>query len=138
MIASILTYLERHTYILYAALALLTLVTLALTLLPQEKLVDARIFRYDKLGHMLMFGSWTFLLGMILLVSNRKPLPLFAIFLAGSLFGITIEILQEVLPVDRHMNPYDALADIIGCLIAVGFLKVITTYSTYGKKQMEQ
>jgi VanZ family protein len=138
MIASILSYLEKHTYLLYAALALLTIITLLLTLLPSEQLIDARVFRYDKLGHMLMFGSWTFLLGLIQLVSNRKPLPLFTIFIAGSLFGITVEILQEVLPVDRSMDPYDALADIVGCLIAVLVLKVITFFSSYDNNPLEQ
>jgi len=138
MIASILSYLEKHTYLLYALLTLLTVITLLLTLLPSDHLIDARVFRYDKLGHMLMFGAWTFLLGIIQLVSNKKPLPLVTIFIAGSLFGITVEILQEVLPVDRSMDPYDALADITGCLIAVLFLKVITTFSSYDNKPMEQ
>lgn len=137
MIAKILGYLERHTYMLYATLAVLTVITVTLTLLPSEKLIDARIFRYDKLGHMLMFGSWTFLLGLIQLVSDRKPLPLFYIFVAGSLFGITVEVMQEVLPVDRSMDIFDAIADIIGCLVAVGFLKIITNFSSYGKEQME-
>lgn len=137
MISRTLWYLEKHTSLLYGAMAILTLITLVLTLLPQEKFIDAPVFQYDKIGHTLVFGSWTFLLGLIMLVSDRKPLPLFSIFLAGSLFGISIEILQEVLPSNRHLNPYDALADIIGCLIAVGFLKVITSYSTYVKKPSE-
>jgi hypothetical protein len=138
MIANILSYLEKHTYLLYTVLALLTVITLLLTLLPSDQLMDTRVFRYDKFGHMLMFGTWTFLLGLIQLVSNKKPLPLFTIFIAGSLFGITVELLQEVLPVDRSMDPYDALADITGCLIAVLFLRVITFFSSYDKIPMEQ
>lgn len=138
MIAKMLSYLEQHKTILYISLFLLTVVTIALTLLPPSKIADTPIFQYDKLGHMLMFGSWTFLLGLIQLVSDRRPLPLFAIFMAGSLFGITIEIFQEVLPVDRTMDPYDALADIAGCLIAVGFLKIITLFSSYGFNPGEQ
>jgi VanZ family protein len=138
MIAKTLLFLERHTYLLYVILAILTVITISLTLLPSDKLMDARIFRYDKAGHLLMFGSWTFLLGLIQLVSDRQPLPLFAIFLAGSLFGITVELMQEVLPGDRDMNIYDAVADIIGCFFAVSFLKIITIYSVYGKNKMEQ
>lgn len=134
MISRTLWYLEKHTFLLYGSLMILTLITLALTLLPQEKFIDTPAFQYDKIGHTLVFGSWAFLLGLIMLVSDQKPLPLFSIFLAGSLFGISIEILQEVLPSNRHLNPYDALADVIGCLIAIGFLKVITSYSTYVKK----
>jgi len=138
MIAKMLSYLEQHKTILYISLFLLTVVTIALTLLPPSKIASTQIFQYDKLGHMLMFGSWTFLLGLIQLVSDRKPLPLFAIFMAGSLFGITIEILQEVLPVDRKMDIYDVLADIAGCLIAIGFLKIITSFSSYGFNAREQ
>lgn len=138
MIAKMLSYLEQHKTILYVSLFLLTVVTIALTLFPPSKIAATPIFQYDKLGHMLMFGSWTFLLGLIQLVSDRRPLPLFAIFMAGSLFGITIEILQEVLPVDRNMDPYDVLADIAGCLIAIGFLKIITLFSSYGFNPGEQ
>lgn len=137
MIARMLIYLEQHKFILYVSLFILTVITIILTLLPSN-ITSITIFQYDKFGHMLIFGLWTFLLGLIQLVSDRKPLPLFAIFMAGSLFGISLEILQEVLPIDRHMNPYDALADITGCLIAIGFLRIITSFSSYGYKPMEQ
>lgn len=123
---------------MYVLLAILTVITISLTLLPSDKLMDVRIFRYDKIGHLLMFGSWTFLLGLIQLVSDRRPFPFLAIFLAGSLFGITVELMQEILPGDRDMNIYDAVADIIGCFFAVSFLKIITIYSSYGKNQREQ
>lgn len=132
MISHALNYLEKNIHLLYAALGFLTVITLALTLLPSETLSSGnRIFQYDKLGHSLIFGSWTFLLGLIFMVSDRKPLPLLSIFLAGSLFGILIEILQEVLTADRHADPLDAIADIIGCLLAVALLKVITSNSAY-------
>ena len=119
---------------MYIALFLLTGITLYLTLLPPDRIVTVSIFKYDKLGHALMFGSWTFLLGLIRYVSIRKPLPLLPIFVAGSLFGISVEVLQELLPADRNADPYDALADIIGCLVAVGLLKIITIYSPSGSE----
>lgn len=132
MISHALNYLEKNIHLLYAALGFLTVITFALTLLPAESISSGnRIFQYDKIGHSLMFGSWTFLLGLIFMVSDRKPLPLLKIFMAGSIFGILIEILQEVLTSDRHADPLDAVADIIGCLAAVAFLKVITTNSSY-------
>ncbi len=138
MIVQLIDFLERHKYLLYLALSLLTIVTIALTLLPPEHISNQPLFQYDKLGHALMFGSWTFLLGLIQLVSDRKPLPLFYIFMAGSLFGITIEILQEVLPVDRNMDPYDAIADVSGCLAAIIFLKIITSRLPTRAKKKEQ
>ncbi|MEX1063364.1 MAG: hypothetical protein WEC12_07155 [Balneolaceae bacterium] len=133
MIARILRQLEKRPLPLYVALAILTLITLALTLLPQEKMVETSLFQYDKLGHAFVFGSWTLLLGLILLVSGQKPPALFSIFLAGSIFGISIEILQEVLPLERGMEPFDALADMVGCLSAVILLKIITSRSSYSR-----
>lgn len=129
MINNFLDFLHRHRYLLYICLTLLTLVTLLLTLLPPDKISpDTEIFNYDKIGHGLMFGSWTFLLGFTRFVTYRKPLPLVSIFIAGSIFGISVEILQELLPVSREGDLYDTLADIIGCFIAVILLKILTKY----------
>lgn len=125
----ILRYLADHLYLLYLVLALTTLGTLGLTLMPQETFSGSELFKYDKLGHFLMFGAWTFVLGLTLFVSGQRPLPLFSIFLAGSLFGITVEILQEVLPTNRNMDPMDALADIAGCAAAALLLKFLTIYA---------
>lgn len=130
MISKTLIFLSNHRYILYISLLLLTVLTLSLTLLPSDKITpDHTLFQYDKLGHSLMFGTWTLLLGLTGIVTNLRPLPLLPIFLTGSIFGIFVEILQEILPVDRHADPYDALADIAGCLIAVFILNIITKYS---------
>ncbi len=138
MIDQFLHFLERNSWLLYSVMVLFTLVTLGLTLSPTEKLGDSALYQYDKLGHALLFGTWTLLLGLILLISDSSHLSLLAIFIAGSLFGITVEILQEVLPVDRNMDLYDAVADIAGCLVAVGILKLITSYSSYGWESTEQ
>ncbi len=126
MITKALSGLERHPSILYGAIALLTLATLLLTLLPADHIGDVELFRYDKLGHLAMFGTWTFLLGLIMFISDRKPLPYFSIFIAGTLFGATIEILQELLPGKRHMDLADLIADIAGCLIAIALLRWLT------------
>ncbi|MEX2602253.1 MAG: hypothetical protein WD355_11425 [Balneolaceae bacterium] len=139
MISKTLVFLSNHRYFLYISLLLLTVITLSLTLLPPDKISpDHRLLQYDKLGHSIMFGSWTLLLGLTRIVSNLRPLPLLPIFLTGSIFGITVEILQEILPVDRQADPYDALADIAGCLIAIFILNIITKYSKILYRSMEQ
>lgn len=126
MIHSLLNFLHRHQYLLYICFTILTLLTLLLTLLPTDRIsIDTRLFEYDKIGHGLMFGSWTFFLGLTHIITFRKSLPLFSIFIAGCIFGISVEVLQELLPVNRDGNPYDALAGLIGCLIAVILLKII-------------
>lgn len=125
MINRLIHFFEEHTYLLYLTLALLTVLTLGLTLLPSDQLSTHSLLHYDKLGHALMFGSWTFFLGLLLLVSGQRPLPLFAVFLAGSFFGISIEILQGVLPSDRNMDLYDVFADLTGSLLAILALKIL-------------
>jgi VanZ family protein len=129
MIQQTINFLERQKKLLAFLIALLTIFTLVFTLLPSENLFESKVWKFDKLGHALLFGTWTFLLGLYLLIATKKELPLFAIFLIGAFFGISIEILQEVLPVNRAADPYDALADMTGCLIAVISLKFLTRNS---------
>lgn len=129
MIQKTINFLERQKKLLALIIALLTILTLVFTLLPSDDLFESKVWKFDKVGHALLFGTWTFLLGLYLLIATKKVLPLFAIFLIGAFFGISIEILQEVLPVNRAADPYDALADIIGCLIAVISLKFLTRKS---------
>lgn len=127
MINRLIQFFEEHTYLLYLSLATLTIITLSLTLLPSNQITTHSLLHYDKLGHTLMFGSWTFFLGLLLFVSGQRPLPLFSIFLAGSLFGISIEVLQGVLPSDRNMDLYDVFSDLAGCVLAVLALKILAT-----------
>jgi len=126
MIQQTITFLERQKKLLALSIAILTVFTLILTLLPAEKLFESNLWQFDKLGHTILFGTWTLLLGLYLLVSIKKELPLFAIFLIGVFFGTSIEVLQELLPVNRTADPYDVLADIVGCSIAVFALKILT------------
>lgn len=135
MIYSFLNFLHRHRYLLYICFTILTLLTLLLTLLPTDRIsINTQLFEYDKIGHGLMFGSWTFFLGLTHFITFRKSLPLIYIFIAGCIFGISIEILQELLPVNRDGNSYDAVAGIVGCFIAVILLKIITNQTAHRSK----
>ncbi|MGF1668990.1 MAG: VanZ family protein [Balneolaceae bacterium] len=126
MIQTTLNFLEEQKKPLGYLLFLLTLLTLSLTLLPVDRVITSNIWQYDKIAHAVLFGTWTFVLGLYLLFATKKELPLFAIFLIGAFFGITIEILQEILPINRTGDLNDALADIFGCFIAVLALKWLT------------
>lgn len=121
----LIQFFEEHTYLLYLTLATLTIITISLTLLPSDQITNHSLLHYDKIGHALMFGSWTFFLGLLLLVSGQRPLPLFSIFLAGSFFGISVEVLQGVLPSDRNMDLYDVFADLAGCVLSILLLKIL-------------
>lgn len=105
--------------------AILTVITLLLTLLPPDNLQGRSLFAYDKIGHFLMFFGWSFMLGFSLIIGNKKPAPLLFILLAGSIFGIAIEIMQELMPYGRSASFKDAIADIAGSSTAVLFLKWI-------------
>ncbi|MGM0546383.1 MAG: VanZ family protein [Bacteroidota bacterium] len=122
---AIYNFLSRHSYLLPIGVAGLTIGMLLLTLLPSETLGDNKLWSYDKLGHAVLFGSWSLALGLYYQIHKAKPLKPWIVFTSGALFGLLIEILQYALPVNRQGDPADFLFDVIGCLIAVFILKVI-------------
>ncbi|SMO71489.1 VanZ family protein [Fodinibius sediminis] len=120
------SFLSDRSYLLTSAIAILTIVTLLLTLLPAETFSQNEIWSYDKVGHLLIFGTWTLLLGLNHSISRAGNTNLWIIFLLGISFGIIIEILQYSLPsLNRHADVYDVVFDTIGCLLALGVLKII-------------
>lgn len=127
MIGKTISILAHRKFLVYTLFTVLTIVTLLLTLLPPDNLQGRSLVQYDKLGHFLMFFGWSFMLGFALIIDSKKPAPLFFIFVAGSMFGISIEVIQEFLPYGRSASYADAIADVIGSLSAVLFLKWIKT-----------
>jgi VanZ family protein len=106
--------------------ALWTLLTIYLTTFPSEKIIEIELFRYDKIGHFLIFGGWTFLIGLIQLVYlERIHASLLPIVIIGIAFGGAIEIAQYLLPYGRYASWLDMLANILGCLTAFIALKFI-------------
>ncbi|MCC5943182.1 MAG: VanZ family protein [Balneolaceae bacterium] len=101
-----------------------TAAILFFTLMPSENLGSSSLYQYDKLGHFSMFFVWTFLFGLYLISVKKYNVSLIAIFIAGTSFGIMIEVAQEVLPYGRNGNMYDALADALGSLTAVILLAI--------------
>ncbi|MFO7846466.1 MAG: VanZ family protein [Balneolaceae bacterium] len=119
MIGKSIAFLAGKKYIVYSLFAAITLATLMLTLLPPDNLQNEKLFQYDKLGHFLMFFGWSFMFGFSLIINGKKKSPLVLIFIAGTLFGLSIEFLQELLPYGRTASLGDAAADAAGSFFAV-------------------
>lgn len=118
-------YLLRSKYLIPGLFILVTLIMLFLTLVPMGTLGSSAIWGYDKLGHFLLFASWTFLLGAFLYVRNSNKLNLFTIFFIGVSFGILIEVFQYLLPFQRSAEFFDIAFDSLGSLAGVLGLKKI-------------
>lgn len=126
MIEKTILFFLRHKIVSLIILGLITIVILYLTLMPPSKIGSHPLYSYDKAGHFMMFFGWTFVFGLIsFAMRGVRKTGLLAIFLIGSLFGISIEIAQGMLPYGRNASLYDAIADILGCLTAVLFLRYI-------------
>lgn len=122
--SSLYSFLSDNQYLLPLSIIGLTLLMLLLTLMPSDFMGRSRIWSYDKLGHMALFGSWSFAVGLYYQIS-KPPANLWLIFGSGVAFGLLIEVLQYALPLKRHADAYDFAFDVIGCLIAVVVLKKI-------------
>lgn len=128
MIKKILSFLFEHRKIIYTLFILITVAILALTMLPSQHLHQNRLFQYDKIGHFMMFFSWTLVFGLLYLSKNPGNLNLGIIFFSGALFGIGVEILQGVLPFGRSIDIYDAIADLFGAATATLLLYLVKKY----------
>ena len=101
-----------------------TLVIIYMTLMPPDRIGSFRIYNYDKFGHFMVFFIWSLSFGLFLNSFKEKYVNLYFIFFTGSLFGIAIELLQGWMARGRSPDYADAIADILGCLLAVIILKL--------------
>ncbi len=77
--------------------------------------------------------------GLSLILYSRQEAPLLFIFVAGTLFGISIEFMQEMLTQGRTASWTDAAADSAGTLTAVILLWWIKTkYRQYLRPILSQ
>jgi VanZ family protein len=126
MIKTFIQYLVKHKLLVYFLFAVVTLAIFMITLAPSEYLGRSRIYQYDKLGHFALFFSWTFFYGFLSFTRRGADRTnILAIFLVGSFFGIGIEVLQWLMPFDRSLDVYDAVADVLGSLTAATLLKIV-------------
>jgi len=123
-LTSLYSFLSENKYLVPIGIACITVVLLYLTLAPSNMLGHSKIWNYDKLGHFLMFGSWTFCVGLYSYINSKSTSGLWVIFIVGVLFGALIEFLQYVMPFHRDPDIYDLLFDTLGCVGAVWLLKL--------------
>ncbi|WP_445665094.1 VanZ family protein [Fodinibius sp. AD559] len=128
--SSIYSFLSDHSYLLPTGVIALTLGMLLLTLLPADVMGENQLWSYDKLGHVVLFGSWSLSVGLYYHIHKSKAVKLWIIFASGTAFGLLIEVLQYILPVNRQGDPVDFLFDVLGCLLAIWLLKIILPKKT--------
>lgn len=126
-IANIHKYFRKHRYILIGLTVLFTALTLGLTLLPVGELhLSGNIISHDKLGHFLLFGGWTFLIGYYRFSIKPDQTNWILVFCAGIIFGGFVELLQGLMPFQRDPTLFDWLSDTLGAFCAVVVLHFIT------------
>lgn len=79
------------------------------------------IIRIDKIAHLLLFGTETYLIAIASKKNYNKRSNfkiIFAAFLIGTIFGIIIEILQATVFINRSFDYLDMMANTIGCALA--------------------
>lgn len=107
-----------------AAFVGLLVLTTAMLLLPRPELSEHA--PDDKVGHVLTFvvlglaGWWA-----------RVPLLPLAIGLAA--YAGATEVLQSLLPVNRHGDPQDLLADLVGLVIGLAAGALLTRLARRGE-----
>lgn len=122
---SLIRYLREHPFILLPGIAVLTVATILLTLIPSEYLVKSKIWDFDKLGHILLFGFWTFLFGLHQMIHFPQKTKPWIIFAMGLTFGGIIELLQFILPIHRHADFLDLGFDALGAFFAALALRYL-------------
>jgi len=80
---------------------------------------DVDTYRYfhneDKIFHLIMYAILSFLIGLVFRDKQRiSPLRIMIITIISSLYGILMEILQDVLDTGRMFDLYDIVANIFG------------------------
>lgn len=126
---SIHNYFRTNRYILIGIIVLFTILTLSLTLLPIGSLhLSNSIVSHDKLGHFLLFGGWTFLIGYYRFCMKPDETNLIRVLVIGIIFGGCVELLQKVVPFQRDPTFLDWFADAVGAFCSVSILYFISKY----------
>jgi len=133
MIERLFIIFVKNRILIGILLVIATGVILFFTLVPSEHLGESDIYQYDKLGHFLLFFFWTLIFGLFMFSLKHKKASLLLIFIIGAGFGVTIEIMQGIMPFNRNPNFYDAVADVTGSLTATILLYFVKKRLYFGK-----
>jgi VanZ family protein len=96
-----------------------TLLILAGTLTPSDKLWDSTLWSYDKIGHAGLFFGWAWNVRAWFNRYGEIPSAALKTCLYSAIFGALIEFLQFLLPINRQADFFDFLADVTGALVAL-------------------
>lgn len=89
-----------------------TLFILVLLTIPSNRLPSSRAWDFDKLAHAGLFFGLALLWMRALSAHSTRMIVL--VLLSGLAFAPLTELYQSILPFDRHMTFYDAVADAVG------------------------
>jgi hypothetical protein len=92
-----------------------TLCILLACTIPGKSIPSSPVIGFDKVVHIGLFGVWIVLW---LLATKRNAIACIA---AGIIYGVALEIYQQLLPFDRTFDWWDALADAVGVLLGYYF-----------------
>lgn len=106
-----------NPYIILLVVTLLSLIPSST--LPEKETIN--IPNLDKIIHFIMYLTLSFSILLNYFYKNTKisTLTFVLIALFISIYGIIIEIIQEIFIYGRSGNIYDVLANISGCLLAI-------------------
>lgn len=133
MIERLFILFVKNRIVISILLVIATGVILFFTLAPSEHLGESELYKYDKLGHFLLFFFWTMIFGLFMFSLKHNKASLLFIFIVGAGFGVAIEIVQGIMPFNRSPNVYDAIADIAGSLAATVLLYFVKKKVYFGK-----
>ena len=137
MIKKIILICIENRLIINSLLFFATVVVLAATMMPADRLGDSAIYSYDKAAHFFLFFFWTIIFGLFTFSRKHTESKLFLVLLAGSAFGIAVEFLQEISNLGRHMELADGVLDILGSFSAILVLYFIKMYVLSPKDEAE-
>ncbi len=107
---------------MYGPAVLWGIFILIATLTPGKSLPSTSLFRFDKLIHIFIFGTFAWLVLRAYYLSNRitkenKNRVYALVGIVTILFGISIEGIQQFIP-DRGADRYDVIANTFGIISA--------------------
>jgi len=126
--------LLESKYVLRAAILYSGLVTYFF-LMPTSGLPKVGISGFDKVAHVLLFFLLTFLWLLFFELRNKKMRWFFVLgfTLVLLVYGILIEVVQELFTPSRTADAYDVFADMIGVGCGIAFFKTIKSKLLIGK-----
>lgn len=115
----LINLVKERKNLFYGLFFMVTGVILYLTLSPPDELPKQTLFKFDKLGHFVIFFGWTSLFGMLRVAQSGKKARLLSILFSAVLFGLMIELLQHLMPFKRSAEALDMIANLTGSLAAL-------------------